>query len=220
MVIFILKEGVKMLANRLKILLAERDLSIKDVIEDTGISRNVLSNMINKPFANISTENIDKLCNYLEVTPAIFFDYSKWRFSYELKSNVKISDTDVKATAKQVEAVLEITMRSGKRRYAFELYYVIEYDMDYGAGDNYDVFITVYDPMGADNDFIKVYHELSPLFQHQIEAEITQPIPVIMEKAKRRGEFDNKKDKIKLQFDYVDFNNDIVFQYDFIYKKS
>ena len=64
-----------MLRNRLKILLAGRDLSIKNVIENTGISRNVLSNMINKPFANVSTKNIDKLCNYLEITPAEFWEF-------------------------------------------------------------------------------------------------------------------------------------------------
>ena len=62
-----------MLRNRLKILLAERDLSIKNVIENTGISRNVLSNMINKPVANVSTKNMDNLCNYLEITPSEFW---------------------------------------------------------------------------------------------------------------------------------------------------
>lgn len=69
-----------MLANRLKILLAERDLSIKDTVKETGISRNTLSNMINNPYANVSTNNINKLCNFLEVIPNDFYDYFPWNF--------------------------------------------------------------------------------------------------------------------------------------------
>ncbi len=62
-----------MLANRLGVLIAERQLSIKQISEDTGISRNTISNITNNIKANISTEIIDKLCNYLAVTPSEFF---------------------------------------------------------------------------------------------------------------------------------------------------
>lgn len=64
-----------MLRNRLKILLAERDLSIKDVVNTTGLTRPSVSNMVNNPFANIATENIDKLCNYLGATPTEFWEF-------------------------------------------------------------------------------------------------------------------------------------------------
>ena len=66
-----------MLANRLKILLAERDLSIKDVVNATGLTRPSISNMVNNPFATIAIDNVDKLCNYLEVSPKEFFDQPK-----------------------------------------------------------------------------------------------------------------------------------------------
>ena len=64
-----------MLRNRLKILLAERDLSIKDVVNATGLTRPSISNMVNNPMANIATDNIDKLCNYLGVTPTEFWEF-------------------------------------------------------------------------------------------------------------------------------------------------
>ncbi|WP_125705517.1 helix-turn-helix domain-containing protein [Lacticaseibacillus daqingensis] len=71
-----------MLANRLNVLLAERQLSIKDVVTDTGISRNTISNISNSPSANIATDTIDRLCNYLEITPANFFEYSPYLLKY------------------------------------------------------------------------------------------------------------------------------------------
>lgn len=64
-----------MLRNRLKILIAERDLKIKDLMNATGLSRNSLSNIVNNRSANVSTKNLDKLCNYLEVTPTEFWEF-------------------------------------------------------------------------------------------------------------------------------------------------
>jgi putative transcriptional regulator len=66
-----------MLENRLRILLAERRLKVKQVVEDTGISRSAISNISNNPKANIATKNIDTLCQYFDVTPAEFFEYEK-----------------------------------------------------------------------------------------------------------------------------------------------
>ena len=64
-----------MLRNRLRILLAERDLKIKDVVNATGLTRPSISNMVNNRSANVSTKNLDKLCNYLEVTPTEFWEF-------------------------------------------------------------------------------------------------------------------------------------------------
>lgn len=64
-----------MLRNRLKILLAERNLKIKDVSNATGLSRNSLSNMSNHRSANISNDSLDKLCNYLGITPTEFWEF-------------------------------------------------------------------------------------------------------------------------------------------------
>ncbi|WP_169483315.1 helix-turn-helix domain-containing protein [Limosilactobacillus reuteri] len=207
-----------MLANRLKILLAERDLTIKDLMAATGLSRNSLSNMINNPFANIATDNVDKLCNYLEVSPKDFYDYSGWRFNYELL--IDGSSSKEKAENEPLELRLKVSMISGKMRRVFELSYVLKYDMDYGDGGEHDAFVEAYQMDGADKLFIDVYKKISPLFKHQIESELLQPVPVILELANSCGEFDNQKEAMNVQFVYTDFGNNVVFQNDFIYDRS
>lgn len=64
-----------MLRNRLKILLAERNLKIKDVSNAIGISTNTLSHMSNHRSANVSNDSLDKICNYLGVTPTEFWEF-------------------------------------------------------------------------------------------------------------------------------------------------
>ena len=77
-----MRKVVYMLANNLKVLLAERNLKIKDVIEHTSLSRNTISNIINRPCSNIATNTIDELCNYLNIYPKDFFIYSPYFIRY------------------------------------------------------------------------------------------------------------------------------------------
>ena len=221
MLTFLMKEGVSLIANRLKILLAERDLSIKNVMEATGISRSALSNMVNNPMANIATDNIDKLCNYLEVSPKDFFDYCGWRFKYELVPLYSSQHTP--KTPGKPETRLQVTMTSGKMSRTFFLHYVLEYNMDYGDGGYHDVFVTAYDPDGCNEQFLSIYKQLSPLFQHQIESELLQPVPVILELADRRGEFSNRidsqKNKINVQFVCLG-ENDPIFVDTFLFNRK
>lgn len=178
-----------MLANRLKILLAERDLSIKDVIEGTGISRNVLSNMINNPFANVSTENVDKLCNFLEIDPSRFYDYLGWRFTYNFNPE-HVTSFDEKVPE------LRVTMQSGKAIRSFSLFYYVEFDMDYGDGINHDVFIRIYNPDGYDGVFLSVYNKTTPLFRHQMESALLKPVQKVLDLAEKHGKFKNENKKV------------------------
>lgn len=66
-----------MLKNRIRILLAERDLKIKDLMTGTGLSRPSVSNMVNNRSANISTKSLDKLLNYFDITPNEFWEQKK-----------------------------------------------------------------------------------------------------------------------------------------------
>lgn len=213
----LLKEGVILLANRLKILLAERDLTIKDLMKATGLSRNSLSNMVNNPFANISTENVDKLCNYLEVAPKDFYDYSGWRFDYEWDTkSVPFSQYNQANCC----AGIRVTMTSGKLVRSFTLFYNLEYDADYGDGGGHDVFIVAYNDAGSDAALKTVYKKMSPLFKHQIESELLQPVSIILEQANKRGEFDGNKLKLNVQFVYPGENDEIVFQDNFIFDRK
>lgn len=64
-----------MIKNRIRILIAKNDIQIKDVANATGLTRNTISHMVNFRTANISTKNIDKLCQYFRVTPNELFAY-------------------------------------------------------------------------------------------------------------------------------------------------
>lgn len=64
-----------MLRYNLNKLLAERNLSANRVYVDTGISRSTLSKLINNQSNMIQLETIDKLCQYLKVSPSEFLAY-------------------------------------------------------------------------------------------------------------------------------------------------
>lgn len=101
-----------MLRNNLVMLMAERNLTTKDLMEATGLSRNSLSNMINNPYANIALKNVDKLCKVLHVgVNGFYIDDTKGQ-NYLIKpSIVKLDLPDevkkamivaIKETAKEI----------------------------------------------------------------------------------------------------------------------
>lgn len=91
-----------MLANKLKILLAERNLRIKDVVENTNVSRNTVSNIINNPYSNISNKTLDEICNFLNTDPKHFFVYAPYIIEYSAKD-------------------LSLNIKNGKEKYKFNL---------------------------------------------------------------------------------------------------
>lgn len=64
-----------MIKNNLSLLLAERNLKITRVSKDTGISRPTLTSLVQNNSKMIHFETINILCQYLRVTPEIFFEY-------------------------------------------------------------------------------------------------------------------------------------------------
>uniref|UniRef100_UPI0038795342 helix-turn-helix domain-containing protein n=1 Tax=Lactiplantibacillus plantarum TaxID=1590 RepID=UPI0038795342 len=44
--------------------------------------------IINNPDANIATNTIDRLCNYLEIDPSNFFEYSPYLITFEYKVGI------------------------------------------------------------------------------------------------------------------------------------
>lgn len=64
-----------MILPRLKILLAERNLKISRVSNDTGLSRTTLTSLAQNSLKGIQLETIDKLCQYLEIPIDKFFEF-------------------------------------------------------------------------------------------------------------------------------------------------
>lgn len=58
-----------MIKNNLAVILAERNLKMIDVINGTGINKNTISSLVNNRASGIQYETLDKLCDFLDVTP-------------------------------------------------------------------------------------------------------------------------------------------------------
>ncbi len=72
-----------MIRNRLAILLAERELKITRVANDTNISRNTITGIAQNDSKMMQLETINELCKYLGVTPGEFFEYAPFDFTYK-----------------------------------------------------------------------------------------------------------------------------------------
>ena len=64
-----------MLKSNLSVLMAERGLKIAKIYEDTGISKTTLMALAENTGKGVQFDTVDKLCNYLGVTPTEFFVY-------------------------------------------------------------------------------------------------------------------------------------------------
>lgn len=64
-----------MLIPNLSILLAERRLTISKAAQDTGISRTTLTALTSRSARGIQFDTLNRLCQYLKVTPDALFIY-------------------------------------------------------------------------------------------------------------------------------------------------
>ena len=64
-----------MLENRLWVLMAERQIKISSISDDTGISRTTLTSLKYHRASRIDFKTLDILCQYLRITPGEFFEY-------------------------------------------------------------------------------------------------------------------------------------------------
>lgn len=71
-----------MIKTNLAVLMAERGLKIADVYEATGISKTTLMAISENTGKGIQYETIDKLCNFLNVSPKDFFVYAPYIFKF------------------------------------------------------------------------------------------------------------------------------------------
>ncbi len=64
-----------MIRNRLSELFSERGLKTSRVAKDVSIARSSLTSMVQNDSEMIRIDAIDKLCNYLNISPNEFFEY-------------------------------------------------------------------------------------------------------------------------------------------------
>lgn len=74
-----------MLKTNLSVLLAERNLKITKVAEDTGISRTTLTSLSYNNSQGVQFDTLNKLCIYLQITPEHFFTFLPYEVSVRLE---------------------------------------------------------------------------------------------------------------------------------------
>lgn len=82
-----------MLKTNLAVLLAERDLRITKVAEDTGISRTTLTSLASNSSQGIQFDTLNRLCIYLQVTPERFFSFIPYEVNLHLEKSNSDKDT-------------------------------------------------------------------------------------------------------------------------------
>lgn len=85
-----------MIKCNLPVLLAERGLKITKLSNDTGISRTTLTSLSNNYSQGIQFDTLNKICNYLKITPGELFLYVPFEinFNFEYSDIFTISVTD------------------------------------------------------------------------------------------------------------------------------
>lgn len=85
-----------MLKSNLNVLLAERDLKITQVSNETGISRTTLTSLINGNSKGIQFDTLNTLCIYLGITPQDFFISTNFDIKIEILDFIydDLSDDD------------------------------------------------------------------------------------------------------------------------------
>ncbi|MGC4375208.1 helix-turn-helix domain-containing protein, partial [Streptococcus suis] len=80
-----------MLRNNLAKLMIDRGVTATQLFNDTGIARSTISKISNNNTDKISLQTIDKICNYLEVSPSEFFDF--WAYDVKIQCGFDNFDT-------------------------------------------------------------------------------------------------------------------------------
>lgn len=75
-----------MLQNRLRILMAERELSATELSKLIGISRNTITSIRNNKTIMIRLDTLNTLLKFFEVTPNDFFSYNEQVIGNRIKS--------------------------------------------------------------------------------------------------------------------------------------
>ncbi len=139
-----------MLRNNLAKLMIDRGVSATQLFNDTGIARSTISKISNNNTDKISLQTIDKLCNYLRISPADFFDYLPYEVrincGFENFESLDLVKKHFKSTSNFEEgAWLSISFYEGRDlKYNFDISFVYggEYEPGYPFDDGFIFFIT------------------------------------------------------------------------------
>lgn len=180
-----------MLKSNLKVLLAERNISITQVSNDTGISRTTLTSLMSVA-KGIQFETMNTLCNYLKITPSDLFIYVPYDVKIELESFRYKYDS----SANFISFFIEVLKENRKYKILFNGY-IGNFEKDF------DIQLDLYQELETEEDKddfknIKYYLEKLPI---QFFVDIENQIRKIFLEELRHSDF---YDKINEEIPYIE----------------
>lgn len=161
-----------MIRCNLNILLAERNLKITKVSNDTGISRTTLTSLVNNRAHGIQLDTINSLCSYLKISPDLLISFIPIEINIKL---VRLVDDDC----------MEIDIEIVKNSRTFNCSLIGNYYTSFTDGElsGLDLSIGLWDEEINDEDvkeenriIISAFNMLSAPFINDIENAIFEEI--------------------------------------------
>lgn len=146
-----------MIINRLSILLVERNIKASKLSVDTGIAKSTLTKITNNNSIQIDYLTLNKICNYLKVTPNDFFDYSPYDIEFFADIEEVSTDFDPNSPFVPFTKKIEINIflklfQYGKDSQTIEYVFPVEYTVfpneDYSTYPDVDAQYNGYTPIG------------------------------------------------------------------------
>lgn len=175
-----------MIKNNFNTLMAERQLKITRVSNDTGISRTTLTALSQEMSKGVQLDTLNTLCIYLNITPCEFFDYLPFDLEYNIEQNteevvINNNRCDLDYTT-HCDYILFINMKEKTQNKTFEIKINVEktYNLtDPIEGNLYEYLkfdIDHFNIIGIGNtetlSFIELLKGLSASWQTKIQLDI------------------------------------------------
>ncbi|EMF48549.1 helix-turn-helix domain-containing protein [Streptococcus parauberis] len=164
-----------MIRNNLAKLMIDRGISATQLYNDTGIARSTISKISNNNTDKISLQTIDKICNYLGVSPMQFFDF----LSYEVKVSCGFDDYETfeemiinykdNSYIKE-KAWLSISFYSMnilKYNFDFDFYYINDFEEGYPFDDGYIAYLINME-YSSKNPSAEIFNQIPIQFKNDI----------------------------------------------------
>lgn len=190
-----------MIRNKLAVLMAERQLKITKIANDTNISRTTLTALAQNESKMIQNDTINTICKYLKITPCDFFEYSPIDVSFYFElGEVLTSQKDLnKGAPFMVEASGFINFSKYDEKMGSMEFQGIMEDIGpigYISNDEhlYGYHVTI-KPLGDSSSFLD---QLSIAFQTDIKEKYEK---FIIENLKKNSKENNVEYSVSLSFE-------------------
>ena len=175
--------------------MAERQLKITRVSNDTGISRTTLTALSQEMSKGVQLDTLNTLCNYFSITPCEFFSYIPYDIQYNFdiidEQGEVIDQRDELEYTMQKKALLFINVfdNKGLKKHTFEILYFVlttyntTVDVDVNnfgeilgeiKGNSSKVILDQKQFENGDNEFIIFLKQLEVQWQTKIIDDIMQ----------------------------------------------